>query len=111
MAYYTRIVTDYPTYIVFDDEDVDFFKDINDITESEDYEVTTDPNNCVRYYTFDNEEGGMPDSIDGQNYFEFANTQDADDWIEFNNSDGHQNNLYAYTVITDGVERTEYVDY
>ena len=113
MTTYTRIQeSKYTTYIIFDDDinDLDWFKKVMGITDSVDTEVTVDPNNCVRYYTFDNEDSDRPDSIDGHSYYEFANEEDADAWLEYNNSDGHQNNLFAYTVVINGVERTEYVD-
>lgn len=113
MTTYTRIVTSkYPAFIVFDDDvDVDFFKEINHITESEDYEVTVDSNNCVRYYTYDNDEEELPESIDGRFFYEFANDKDASDWLDYANSDGHRDCLFAVGIVTDGVETVEYEDF
>lgn len=112
MTTYTRIVvTKFTSYILFDDDvDVDFFKEINGITESEDVEVTVDPNNCIKLYTYDNEYDEKPTSIDDQYGYEFANDNDADAWLEYNNGDGHQNCVYAVVNVVNGVDNVEYVD-
>lgn len=110
MTTYTRIVTDYPTYIVFDDEDIDFFKEINGVTESEDEEVTVDPNNCVKVWTYDNEYEENPPSIEDRTPYVFDNMNDFDTWIDYNNGDGHQNFPYHGVIVKDGVE-TEFDPY
>ena len=104
MTTYTRINTEnYIPFIVFDDEDIEFFKEINNVTYSEDEVITVDPNNCIKVWTYDNSEDDAPSSPTGSPYI-FSNQEDMDNWFDYNNSDGHKNCPYYGVIVKDGVE-------
>jgi hypothetical protein len=104
---YTKCIVDkYEQYIAFDDADEDIFEEMYNIVSKED--VTVDPNNCIKVWTYNNEEEERPTEPFGSPYI-FANQEDMDFWMEYNNSDGHQNNPYYMIVVIDGVE-THYAE-
>ena len=96
------------TFICFDEDELEFGREYvsgeEPITEEE---VTIDPNNCVKYWTYDNEDQDKPDAPTGEPFI-FANNEDANDWLEVANGDGHANNPYYWVVVTDGVEAHYY---
>jgi hypothetical protein len=102
MTTYTKLIVDkYEQYILFDEDYIDIFEEMFNITSKED--VTVDPNNCIKLWTYDNEEEQLPEGPIGTPYI-FSNKEDKDFWLEYNNSDGHQNNPYYMIVIENGVE-------
>ena len=102
MTTYTKLIVDkYEQYIVFEDDYEDYYEETYDITSKE--VVTVDPDNCVKLWTYDNEEDELPEVPTGTPYL-FVNQTDMDNWLEFNNSDGHQNSPYYKVVVIDGVE-------
>ena len=102
MTTYTKLIVDkYEQYIVFEDDYEDYYEETYDITSKE--VVTVDPDNCIKLWTYDNEEDDLPEVPTGTPYL-FVNQTDMDNWLEFNNSDGHQNNPYYMIVVINGVE-------
>ena len=102
MSTYTKLIVDkYEQYIAFDDEEETNYEEFFNITSKED--VTVDPNNCIKLWTYNNEEEQCPESPIGTPYI-FSNKEDMDFWLEYNNSDGHQNNPYYMIVVINGVE-------
>ena len=102
MTTYKKLIVDkYEQYIAFDDEEETNYEEFFNIVSKED--VTVDPDNCIKLWTYDNEEEQVPEVPTGTPYL-FANNEDKDFWLEFNNSDGHQNNPYYMIVVINGVE-------
>ena len=102
MTTYTKLIVDkYEQYIAFDYEEEANYEEYFDIASKED--VTVDTDNCIKLWTYDNEYEQLPDVPTGTPYL-FANQTDMVNWLEFNNSDGHQNSPYYKVVVIDGVE-------
>ena len=102
MPTYTKLIVDkYEQYIAFDDEEETNYEEFFNIVSKED--VTVDPNNCIKLWTYNNEEEQCPESPIGTPYI-FSNQEDMDFWLEYNNSDGHQNNPYYMIIIINGIE-------
>jgi hypothetical protein len=109
MTTYTKLAVDkYEQYIAFDNDYVEIFREQYDITSEE--VVTIDPDNCIKIFTYDNEFEQRPDVPTGKPYV-FANEEDMNIWLEFFNSDGHQNNPYYQIVVCDGVVTESEIDY
>ena len=94
-------------FICFDEDELEYGREYvsgeEPITEEE---VTVDPNNCVKVWTFDNEyveDDFSFNPADGKPYV-FATKQDAYDWLEVSNGDGHANNPYHWVIVEDGIE-------
>ena len=104
---YTKCIVDkFEQYIAFDDEEEANYEEFFNIVSKED--VTVDPNNCIKVWTYNNEDDECPTEPFGSPYI-FANIEDRDFWFEYNNSDGHQHCPYFMIVIINGVE-TVYSD-
>ena len=90
-------------FICFDEDELDYGREIEPEGINEE-EVTVDPNNCVKVWTFYNDDEDDYDfSLDRKPYI-FATQEDANDWLEVANGDGHANCPYHWCVVTDGVE-------
>lgn len=103
MTTYTKLTSKNCSYVLLENDDLEDFKETMELTDCEETEVTVDPNNCVKLWTYDNEYEDKPTTV-GEFYYEFDNVSDMDDWLEFNNSDGHQNSPYYVVQVLNGVE-------
>jgi hypothetical protein len=84
------------------DFDTDYYTREKKVTSIE--EVIVDPNNCVKVFTYDNEDGEGPCDYRNDTPYIFANEGDLEHWLDVHNSGGHENIPYYQIDVVDGVE-------